>query len=61
MFNNNWEIMDHDTRDDSHTPLIDIVILQQGNPLLTLEMEENEMFEFVRKESNFASSLMVGR
>lgn len=52
--NNNWESMDQDTRDGSHSCLIDIVIIRQGHPSLTLEVEENWTLEYVRKELEVA-------
>ena len=48
--NNHWESMDQDTRLDSHSPLVDIVVLQWGHPSLTLEVEENWTLEYVRNE-----------
>ena len=42
--------MDQDTRDGNHSCLIDIVMIQQGHPSLTLEVEENWTLKYVRKE-----------
>lgn len=52
--NNNWESMDQDTRDGSHSCLIEIVLSRQGHPSLTLEVEENWTLEYVRKELEVA-------
>ena len=46
--------MDQDTRDGSHSCLIDIVLIRQGHPSLTLEVEENWTLEYVRKELEVA-------
>ena len=46
--------MDQDTRDGSHSCLIDIVFIRQGHPSLTLEVEENWTLEYVRKELEVA-------
>ena len=46
--------MDQDTRDGNHSCLIDIVLIRQGHPSLTLDVEENQTLEFVRKELEVA-------
>lgn len=46
--------MDQNMRDDNHAPLIDIVIIQGGQPSLTLEVEDNCTLEFVRNEIEVA-------
>ena len=46
--------MDQDTRDGSHSCLIEIVLIRQGHPSLTLEVEENWTLEYVRKELEVA-------
>ena len=43
-----------DTRDGSHSCLIEIVLIRQGHPSLTLEVEENWTLEYVRKELEVA-------
>ena len=52
--NNNWESIDQDTRDGNHSCLIEIVLIRQGHPSLTLEVEENWTLEYVRKELEVA-------